>query len=61
VDEIYALSSYNENRKFISISAVLADLGEDFGDYIHVVWSFSKDFSMSGFRVWIIPFADSFY
>jgi len=60
VDEIYALSCYSEytQRKekveFVSISSVLEELGEPFGDLVHVAWSFSKDFTLSGFRVGVM-------
>jgi 1-aminocyclopropane-1-carboxylate synthase len=51
VDEIYALSVYDNTIPFTSISSILNELGEPFGDFVHVVWSFSKDFCLSGFRV----------
>jgi len=49
VDEIYALSTYR--GEFISISDVLIALQTPWSPYVHVVWSFSKDFNISGFRV----------
>ncbi|MFP6782174.1 MAG: aminotransferase class I/II-fold pyridoxal phosphate-dependent enzyme, partial [Gammaproteobacteria bacterium] len=45
VDEIYALSVFGESE-FVSIASVRPDLG----DYIHIVWAFSKDFGASGLR-----------
>ncbi len=45
LDEIYALSTFGD-RRFRSG----ASLVEELGDLLHVVWGFSKDFSMSGFR-----------
>jgi len=54
VDEIYALSSFFKSKPFTSISSVLEEMGESFGDTVHEVWSFSKDFSLSGFRVGMV-------
>jgi len=51
MDEIYAQCIYDETKKFVSISDVLKELNIGFGNDIHVVWSFSKDFPLSGFRV----------
>jgi aspartate/methionine/tyrosine aminotransferase len=48
-DEIYALSVYGE-AAFTSVAAVRASLG----DHIHVVWAFSKDFGLSGFRAGVL-------
>jgi len=54
MDEIYALSCFDSEHPFVSMSDVLLEHNEDFGQYIHVVWSFSKDFDMSGFRVGVV-------
>ncbi|MEO0684790.1 MAG: aminotransferase class I/II-fold pyridoxal phosphate-dependent enzyme, partial [Cyanobacteria bacterium J06649_11] len=48
-DEIYMLSVYDEETKFKSILSIKNF--EKYRDIIHVVWGFSKDFSLSGFRV----------
>jgi aspartate/methionine/tyrosine aminotransferase len=44
-DEIYALSTFGK-RAFVSSASLLPTLG----DRVHVVWGFSKDLAMSGFR-----------
>lgn len=49
VDEIYALSVFGETP-FTSIGRVRRELGP----YIHVVWSFSKDFGVSGLRAGVL-------
>lgn len=49
VDEIYMLSVYDEDTKFKSVLSIKNF--EKYRDIIHVVWGFSKDFSLSGFRV----------
>lgn len=54
MDEIYGGSCHgtegNEDR-FISVVEVL---GGELGDQVHVVWSFSKDFCISGSRVGVL-------
>ncbi|MEM6706736.1 MAG: aminotransferase class I/II-fold pyridoxal phosphate-dependent enzyme [Acidobacteriota bacterium] len=45
LDEIYALSVFGE-RAFTSG----AQLRESLGDFVHLVWAFSKDFGASGLR-----------
>lgn len=45
MDEIYALSTYGD-AEFTSVAQVRPVLG----DFIHIVWAFSKDFGVSGFR-----------
>lgn len=56
-DEIYAFSVHSKDEEFASVSSVVAleDGEEDdsarLGDLIHIVYGFSKDFCMSGFRV----------
>jgi 1-aminocyclopropane-1-carboxylate synthase len=52
MDEIYALSCFGGD--FVSISDILLEKREEFGKLVHVVWSFSKDFDVSGFRVGLI-------
>lgn len=49
MDEIYALSIYGETP-FTSVARVTERLGER----IHVIWAFSKDFGMSGFRTGVL-------
>ncbi|CDF35358.1 unnamed protein product [Chondrus crispus] len=50
-DEVYANSVHAEGKEFCSVaSALQGDLGDD----VHVVWSFSKDFCLSGARVGIL-------
>ncbi|GJQ09954.1 hypothetical protein GpartN1_g1745.t1 [Galdieria partita] len=50
VDEIYGLSVFSKSSKMVSIGSVLEHLGND----VHFVWSFSKDFCMSGLRAGVI-------
>ena len=47
-DEVYALSIH-DGTTFTSVANV-TDLGED----VHIVWSISKDFSVSGFRCGVL-------
>ncbi len=49
VDELYALSTFG-GEEFVSASKLRHDLG----DRIHIVWAFSKDFGLSGFRSGVI-------
>ena len=44
-DEIYALSVFGRTP-FTSV----AKLRPSLGDFVHIVWAFSKDFAASGFR-----------
>ena len=48
-DEIYALSVFGD-RAFTSCSALRKSLGE----YVHIVWAFSKDFGASGLRCGVV-------
>lgn len=50
-DELYAKSVYTDNVQFVSVAEVM---GGNMGDYVHVVWSFSKDFCVSGCRVGVL-------
>lgn len=50
-DEVYALSVHDESQQFVSVAEVLdGDLGDD----VHIVWSFSKDFCVSGLRLGVL-------
>lgn len=55
-DEIYALSVFTTHelkdpRKFVSVLSIDLDrIGID-PSYVHMVWSMSKDFGQSGFRM----------
>lgn len=50
-DEIYAKSVHSEGVRFCSVSEALdGHLGAD----VHIVWSFSKDFCLSGTRVGVL-------
>lgn len=51
VDEIYALSVFDKESNFVSVYQALWDANMSLGDDVHVVWSFSKDFCSSGYRV----------
>jgi len=48
-DEIYALSVFGE-KAFTSCASVLPALGE----FVHIVWAFSKDFGASGLRCGVL-------
>lgn len=48
-DEIYALSVFGDTP-FVSAASVCASLGE----YVHIVWAFSKDFGASGLRCGVL-------
>ncbi len=49
VDEVYALSVFGDTP-FTSVASVRPS----FGDRIHLVWAFSKDFAVSGLRCGVI-------
>lgn len=54
VNELYALSKIKSTTKgdeFISFSKTISEFGSD---YLHLIYSLSKDFSMSGLRVGVI-------
>jgi aspartate/methionine/tyrosine aminotransferase len=51
VDEIYALSLYDEKEPFVSIAEVL---GNQLGDHVHVLWGVSKDLGASGLRLGVL-------
>jgi aspartate/methionine/tyrosine aminotransferase len=48
-DEVYALSVFGE-QPFVSGASLRPSLGE----YVHVVWAFSKDFGASGLRCGVL-------
>ncbi len=48
-DEIYALSVFGD-REFVSAASVRPSLGQ----YVHIVWAFSKDFGASGLRCGVL-------
>ncbi|MCB9919753.1 MAG: aminotransferase class I/II-fold pyridoxal phosphate-dependent enzyme, partial [Planctomycetes bacterium] len=48
-DEIYALSVFGD-RSFTSV----AQVREELGPYVHIVWAFSKDFGASGLRCGVL-------
>ncbi len=48
-DEIYALSVFGDTA-FTSVAALRPDLGE----FLHIVWAFSKDFGASGLRCGVL-------
>lgn len=50
-DEVYALSVHSD-AQFVSALSVLPEVG--YGDDVHVIWSFSKDFGMSGLRMGVL-------
>ena len=51
-DEIYALSVYNkEPVEFVSMYKIL---NGNLGNYCHILWGFSKDICLGGYRVGIL-------
>lgn len=48
-DEIYALSVFGDTP-FVSAASLRPSLGE----YVHIVWAFSKDFGASGLRCGVV-------
>jgi aspartate/methionine/tyrosine aminotransferase len=50
-DEIYALSVFEEDQKFVSVVELLEN---NLGDHVHVLWGLSKDFGASGLRLGVI-------
>ena len=53
IDELYALSVFDAefgNSPFVSAASVV----ESLGDMVHIVWAFSKDFAVSGFRAGVL-------
>lgn len=50
-DEIYALSVHAENVKFVSVAEVMDGV---LGDFVHMVWSISKDFCIPGTRLGLL-------
>lgn len=58
VDEVYALSQYAECGGGVGnmqpFTSVVGALKGKLGENVHVLWSFSKDFCMSGFRVGVL-------
>lgn len=48
-DEIFALSNFG-GSPFVSA----AELRPDMGDWLHLIWAFSKDFAVSGLRSGVI-------
>lgn len=64
IDEIYALSVFSHLDQgdegaavgavpypWVSVATVLAQSGKTLGNHVHLMWSLSKDFGASGFRV----------
>jgi aspartate/methionine/tyrosine aminotransferase len=54
-DEIYAHSVFGPDR-FVGVRDPLVD--GDFGDRVHVVWGFAKDFGLSGLKVGVLHTTD---
>lgn len=52
MDDVYALSMLVENQaNYVSVVNMLHN---ELGDYVHILWSFSKDIGASGFRVGVL-------
>jgi 1-aminocyclopropane-1-carboxylate synthase len=52
-DEAYALSVFHRQAgRFLSVADILASTG--LGNDVHIVWTFSKDFCMSGMRCGVL-------
>lgn len=54
MDEIYGMSCHSAEGDDDRFSSVVEVLGGELGDQVHVVWSFSKDFCISGSRVGVL-------
>lgn len=60
VDEVYALSMHSDESSahFVSVTSIAAaDNNKDskyLGDFVHVLWGFSKDFCLGGARTGIL-------
>lgn len=50
-DEVYAKSVHADDVQFVSVAEVMEG---QLGDYVHILWSFSKDFCVSGCRVGVL-------
>ncbi|EFC49199.1 aminocyclopropane carboxylate synthase [Naegleria gruberi] len=50
-DELYALSVFDPNTSFESVSNVMT---EDDRNHVHVIYSFSKDLCLNGFRMGVL-------
>jgi 1-aminocyclopropane-1-carboxylate synthase len=57
-DEVYALSLFPQAQvEFVSAMRICKENEAQFAnyrDYVHVVWSFSKDFGLNGFRLGVL-------
>jgi aspartate/methionine/tyrosine aminotransferase len=51
MDEVYALSVFSSSAEFVSVASILEG---ELGDHVHIVWSFSKDFCLSGCRMGVL-------
>lgn len=54
MDEIYGMSCYGASSPDEEFVSVMDVLDGDLGDRVHIVWSFSKDFCLSGSRVGVL-------
>ncbi len=55
MDEIYALSIFPTTANGdLAFASIVELTNNQLGDYLHFVWSFSKDFSASGYRVGVM-------
>merc|ERR550534_76472 len=49
-DEVYAQSQHSTDQEFISVATALQSRGDTLGDWVHIVYSMSKDLCLSGER-----------
>jgi len=49
-DEVYAQSRHSTDEEFISVATALQSRGDTLGDWVHIVYSMSKDFCLAGER-----------
>lgn len=54
VDEIYALSTHKYSDHPEPFESIIKVMANRLGDYVHFLWSLSKDFGATGFRFGII-------
>lgn len=50
-DEVYAKSVHADDVQFVSVAEAMRG---QLGNYVHILWSFSKDFCVSGCRVGVL-------
>jgi len=57
-DEVYALSVFGPQAQFVSVGELVSE--ERMSNRIHIIYGFSKDFGVSGFRVGVLYSANKY-